>query len=138
MDEEDIALIEHDLAELAQMLGTPEAVDDQQFRRRDVETGIERTMPDRERVVEKILALERVAALLDRRTFETAMTTMRIVADTGYRDGAFTGDAAPLPEGASVLADDGESLALDLSILPDLTEIRHSLRRLANDILEGA
>jgi hypothetical protein len=138
MDEEDIALIEQDLAELAQMLGTPEAVDDQQFRRRDVETGIERTMPDRERVVEKILALERVAALLDRRTFETAMTTMWIVADTGYRDGASISDTAPLPEGASVLADDGESLALDLSILPDLTEIRHSLRRLANDILEGA
>lgn len=130
MDEEDFALIEQDLAELAEMLGAPDAVDDHLFRRRNIETGIERAMPGRERVVEKILALERVAALLDRRTFETAMQTIQTVADRG--------DQAPIPESAWVLADDGESIAIAFSSLPDLREIRSSLLRLANDIAEGA
>jgi hypothetical protein len=138
MDEEDFALIERDLAELAEMLGAPDAVDDQLFRRRNFETGIERAMPDRERVVEKILALERVAALLDRRTFETAMQTIQTVADRGDQDSPFERGPAPLPESAAVLADDGESIAIAFSSLPDLREIRSLLLRLANDIAEGA
>jgi hypothetical protein len=124
VDEEDFLLIEQDLAELAEMLGAPDAADNRLYRRRDIETGIERAIPDRERIVEKILALERVAALLDRRTFETAMETIRSIADTP-------------PESAWVLADDGESVAIDLSSLPDLGEVRTSLRRLAIDIMEG-
>ena|ERR1700754_1826282 len=138
MDEEDFALIEQDLAELAQMLGTPDAVDDHLFRRRDLETGIERAMPDRERVVEKILALERVAALLDRRTFETALETIQRVADRGDQDGSPNELHPPIPDSAWVLADDGESIAVAFSSLPDLGEVRSSLRRLAIDILEGA
>jgi len=138
MDEEDFALIERDLAELAEMLGAPDAVDDHLFRRRNIETGIERAMPDRERVVEKILALERVAALLDRRTFETAMQTIQTVADNGDQDSAPNGAPAPIPTSAWVIADDGESIAIAFSSLPDLREIRSLLLRLANDIAEGA
>jgi hypothetical protein len=129
VDEEDFALIEQDLVSLAEALGAPDAVDDPLFRRRDVESGIERAMPRLERVREKIRALERVAALIDRRTFETTMEAIGAAADRGRpREGS-----RYVPESALVLGDNGEPV-IDLGALPDLSEIRSSLRRLANSL----
>jgi hypothetical protein len=128
MDEEDLASLEQDLLRLAEALGDPGAVDDYLFRWRDAESGVERAMPPRERVMEKIRVLDRMAALMDRRTFKTAMNSIRSAALRGQSPGD---ESFAYPESAFVLNDNGDPV-IRFEELPDLTEVRESLHRLLN------
>ncbi len=120
----------------AARLGAPQLGDESILEDERREDGTRRPLPPRQRLIERIDALERHILLLDRRVYEDAMTKIR---------GLLQRDRVPaeapgfIPEDAVVMipspTEEGEA-AFPLSGLPDLSAPLARLRELRNRVLE--
>ncbi|WP_420469944.1 hypothetical protein [Brevundimonas sp. FT23042] len=120
----------------ASRFGAPELGDQSVLDEGRREDGTRRTRPPRERLIERIDALERHLLLLHRGVYKEAMTKIEAALDRGATEFR----ARPsVPE--TVLAmipsatDEGE-MAFDLAHLPDLSQPLRRLQLLRGRILE--
>lgn len=134
MDNEDLLRVEGQLLLIAQRLAITDVVDNRHFRRRKAMNASESLLPPRERVLEKIRALDRRVAIMDDQTFRISMETIKSLADHNHPD--FNRAATIIPNNAVVLNDNGEE-SFSLSDFQSFDEMRNLFLSLEK-MIEGS
>jgi len=106
--------------------GAAELADETNYVSADENTGEERLLDPKHRLIAMLQAFDRYLAVRDNATYQNAMGRIR----QNIREGS--------PERAMFVpvADAVESVGYDLSSAPDLSEVRLSLRRLEEQLRE--
>lgn len=131
MDDDALERIEIDLYQIAEVLGQPEALDNQLYRSRLGDDASERVLSVKDRVKEKLWTLDRLLALHDKTTYDVAMQNFGIAIQSSQRDQKFDTEAPT----KAVLIDDASGAEIwSFSELPDLTDARTALKSLISEL----
>lgn len=126
MNEEDFRLLIDAVEARLIEAGAAELADETNYVSADENTGEERLLDPKHRLIAMLQAFDRYLAVRDNATYQNAMGRIR----QNIREGS--------PERAMFVpvADAVESVGYDLSSAPDLSEVRLSLRRLEEQLRE--